>query len=505
MIPKKLISYCMFAIFAFNYSDAFGMDAVIKKPTSNNNPQYMALQYVLLHVMQMNIRMELNGVDEQKTVEDQWKRFIEYTLEENQITHNVLGLLPEWYDSFIEKINIPDNRTSYLNLIQLKLRQNDYLSFNEFFSDVTIKNIFIDLGKTFVNSLPNSPANQAVRILNNTVNPANPSKKEVFAALSMLGLEGKTVILPKEIESAYRKLALQYHPDKGGTTEQMQALVNAKDILLSEEGNISNSVQLVVPAPSPVSVPTSSPKHSSDESEIDQRKISEVKAIVDQLRLNKSILPMELQSSIHKIAILVTSIDEFSFPKNQLINASINVLNLRWPFTQQNINDAYDDVKKKIDNDTALQNNADVFAYVDSAILQARSILRNNFNKLSSFLVVPAPSPKHRRIKNPTVDHQPQIISDAFRQRIQDVGMSIAKKMLEKNILVNEQNLTMTLQDLNIVIWGMENNQSEKMAYLMGYVQNCIYQLQKSSGNSAPMIVNLAEVLKALNQKAARA
>ncbi len=372
MIPKKLISYCMFAIFVFSYSDAFGMAAGIKKPTSKNNSKYMLLQQVLLAVMQMNISMELNGVDEQKTVEDQWKRFIESKLEENTVTHNVSGLLPEWYNLFIERINIADNRTSYLDLIQQILNQSDYLGFYEFFSNSAIKKIFIDLGTTFVNSLPNSPVKQAERrLLDANVNPA--SAKTVEAANEFLKIDSDGITSRQEIEKAYNQKMIEIKNLELAEKEQLQfqqAAKIAKQVL---------ETQLVVSAPSPVPVPTSSPKH-------------------------------------------------------------------------------------------------------------------------------------HRRIKTPAGDDQPQNTSDEFREKVQEVGMGIALNIYRSGRLV------VTGNDINDFFMNPEISFSNKItnedtAYFMGYVQNCIYQLQKSSGNSAPkssgnsalMIAKLAEVLKALNQQAARA
>ena len=38
-----------------------------------------------------------------------------------------------------------------------------------------------------------------------------------------------------EIRSAYRKLALQNHPDKGGDLKKMQLINNVKDILLKHK------------------------------------------------------------------------------------------------------------------------------------------------------------------------------------------------------------------------------------------------------------------------------
>lgn len=46
----------------------------------------------------------------------------------------------------------------------------------------------------------------------------------------MFGIDAN--LEPKELKSAYRKLAIQHHPDRGGNTETMQKLNEAYELLL---------------------------------------------------------------------------------------------------------------------------------------------------------------------------------------------------------------------------------------------------------------------------------
>lgn len=59
-------------------------------------------------------------------------------------------------------------------------------------------------------------------------------------ALELLGLTGD--ITPDLVKTAYRKLCSQYHPDRGGSTEMMQAINNAYELLKDYTGSIDTQI-----------------------------------------------------------------------------------------------------------------------------------------------------------------------------------------------------------------------------------------------------------------------
>lgn len=101
-----------------------------------------------------------------------------------------------------------------------------------------------------------------------------------------------------------------------------------------------------------------------------------------------------------------------------------------------------------------------------------------------------------------------EVISNAFLQRVQTDGAKLAQILLNRKITkVTESNLNAALKRSNIMIWGLEQD-SEKMAYLMGYVQNCVVMLNKINKKVNPdkMLRRTLEVLQTLKEsKPARA
>ena len=57
----------------------------------------------------------------------------------------------------------------------------------------------------------------------------------ILDAINILQIEGE--ITKETIKLAYKKAASKYHPDKGGSTEMMQAINNAYDALKAHEGD----------------------------------------------------------------------------------------------------------------------------------------------------------------------------------------------------------------------------------------------------------------------------
>ena len=55
----------------------------------------------------------------------------------------------------------------------------------------------------------------------------------------------KNILSPQELKSAYRQLALAYHPDKGGRTEMMQMINNEYHILCNQLHKIPKSLSSV--------------------------------------------------------------------------------------------------------------------------------------------------------------------------------------------------------------------------------------------------------------------
>lgn len=51
-----------------------------------------------------------------------------------------------------------------------------------------------------------------------------------------LGLDPQTPVTRESVQRAHRKMALKYHPDKGGSSEKMQSLNDARDVMLTRLG-----------------------------------------------------------------------------------------------------------------------------------------------------------------------------------------------------------------------------------------------------------------------------
>ncbi|MBP6892168.1 DnaJ domain-containing protein [Candidatus Babeliales bacterium] len=71
----------------------------------------------------------------------------------------------------------------------------------------------------------------------NSLSITKPTTKEFAAALKILGLEDRPLISQFDIDAAYKKLALKYHPDKGGDSEMFKVLNEAKEILTNSAKN----------------------------------------------------------------------------------------------------------------------------------------------------------------------------------------------------------------------------------------------------------------------------
>ena len=78
--------------------------------------------------------------------------------------------------------------------------------------------------------------------------------RNTLAALKFLDLKpGATKV---EIKSVYRRMALKYHPDKGGTNKEFQ------DIKLSYDYLVKHGTEVSLPQRAPAPVPVSSWKRS---------------------------------------------------------------------------------------------------------------------------------------------------------------------------------------------------------------------------------------------------
>ncbi|HYK85338.1 MAG TPA: J domain-containing protein [Ktedonobacteraceae bacterium] len=66
-------------------------------------------------------------------------------------------------------------------------------------------------------------------------NRANPARSmiERQQALNVLGLPPNAT--PQQIKRRYRALAKRYHPDKGGSQQQMQRIIAAYEYLTKEQ------------------------------------------------------------------------------------------------------------------------------------------------------------------------------------------------------------------------------------------------------------------------------
>lgn len=108
-------------------------------------------------------------------------------------------------------------------------------------------------------------------------------------------------------------------------------------------------------------------------------------------------------------------------------------------------------------------------------------------------------------------------VSDEFRQKVVNSGMIIAQSLFNDNIfVVTERKINQVMEESdNSKIRALrrmlsESNTDQEMAYLIGYVQSCILQIQQSSsknisGDAGQVISRIADTLRALNMQQARA
>ena len=99
---------------------------------------------------------------------------------------------------------------------------------------------------------------------------------------------------------------------------------------------------------------------------------------------------------------------------------------------------------------------------------------------------------------------------NAFIQAVQNGGMMIAQSLFNQNVsVVTERNIQSEI--FGSIRKELKRNggmyYDKKMAYLMGYVQNCIWLLQNSAGipagnlNPAQAVSNLIQVLSKINER----
>ena len=95
-------------------------------------------------------------------------------------------------------------------------------------------------------------------------------------------------------------------------------------------------------------------------------------------------------------------------------------------------------------------------------------------------------------------------VPDEFRESTQKHGMNIAQKLLREGKTIHEM---MDDPQLKVMEWS-----DQEIAYLMGYVQNCIWQLQQKAAVMPAIIFdpvqavnNLAKVLKSIHRSVQQA
>jgi hypothetical protein len=445
--------------------------------------------------MKMHVNLKLGGKLIDQSMQRQWERFIKHYPKEIDF-NNVSNSLDALYGSFVKQIAEVerDNRGSFQKLLQN--HKDEALMgfrFKSFLENDQVKAAFMVLGTDTVQDIkPNSGNLNTLPTNNPSPIPTPPpalrldeaqivveltkpnldqqSPKAVLAADKFLEVDEDEVMTRDDIERLFEEKMEKIQSDFANMPQQqskmMEAAEVAQEILMNKvaaEQQPNNPSSIVTPPPAPA--------------------LSENQIVAE--LTDPNLKPESPKAVLAASKFLDIAMDE--------------------QLSRIDIQNAYEremaDIQKNFANQPQKQEK------LADATEIAKAILEKEVRKKGSSWS-PATNPNWtEQPKNP--------VSDAFHQRVQNDGMIIAQSLLNDNIfVVTDKNIMTALQKANIMIWGLTENPA-KMAYLIGYVQDTILQLQKSSSKNVPgsknvsgdavrAISRIAETLRALNMQQAR-
>lgn len=266
--------------------------------------------------------------------------------------------------------------------------------------------------------------------------------------------------------------------------------------------NLKNPSSATVPPVSTVT-PPSAPVINQPKINWNSPKLKlEIATAEKLIKENADSLPQDLQTKqeIKSLAILA---QDFGPGKNdpKVIQHAEELLGL------QNVEaysrEAIEQQADKLAIEIMAIKNQQVQELATRALNQTVEILDNQIAQAETPSVAPVTQPI-TYIKAKTVDPETSpstapagksLVSVKFRKKVASNAMELAQELLKDGQSVhgffNKPEFA--------------NDNSEKIAYYKGYLQACLRMLSKNQVNPAPVISNIAEVLKVLNQKSMQA
>jgi hypothetical protein len=470
MIHKKLLCSFVFMSLFISHGNIF-----------SSNPSITA---IMSKFMKMHVELKLGGKLIDQSMQSQWERFIKHYPRAIDF-NNVSNSLDALYGSFVKQIDEVEknNRARFQKLLQSHKDEALLGSrLKEFFANDQVKAAFMVLGEDTIKDMqPNSgnlntlptdnpspiptppPAlrldeDQIVAELTNpNLDPKSP--KAVLAADKFLEVDEDEVMTRNEIERLFQEKLEKIQSDFANTPQQQSKMTEAAE---AAKEILEKEVREKGPSRSPATNPNWTEKQVVAEltnPNLDPKSPKAVEAA-------RKLLDIAMDEQLSRFDI------QSAFEREQ---ANIMEQFANFPKQQPKMMEA---------------------AEVAQEILM-KEVEEGNVNEPTS------------QPKNP--------VSDEFRQKVVNGGMIIAQSLFNDNIfVVTERKINQVMEESdNSKIRALrrmlsESNTDQEMAYLIGYVQSCILQIQQSSsknisGDAGQVISRIADTLRALNMQQARA
>ncbi len=472
MIHKK--SLCTFVLISFLFSSENIVAMLNRKPVVAKEtvvPLNYAIYKLMAQFMNCEFGLILDGDNMNQSMQDQWERFIKHYPREMDL-RNVSNSLNALYGSFVKKITgFRGNNKRFEVLLKnsnINNRSLKLMPLDDFLNQDQVKAAFIVLGRDVAKDMQPISGNPDTLPGSGSIITPPP-----------VSAPGEPKLRIKTSPDSEEEEMVQLLTDPELDPKSPKAIEVAKEFLGLDKKQISDrdEIERIV----------DERLEEIKEMFADQPKKEEtLKQAAD---IAKNILERQIDnpsedSEEEEMVQLLTS--------SKLDSKSLKVIEAAAKFLKLN----EEQIKSKDEIEQVVAKKLQEIQLVQNPVKQ---------EKLARAAEV-AKDILEYQIDNPNVSSG---VSEAFRQTVADRANLIAQTLLSDNISeVTSNNIMKALQKANIIIWGIKEN-SNKMAYLMGYVQSCVWNLplqslsKNISGDQAQVISRVAEVLKTINKQLA--